>query len=86
MSAVSSGGSKVTASARTGFAAPVLTSSAVMPRGGAGGRPAVRRTGGGAGKIARMVLPVNAPERGVMTTALRAIANSPGASTLVRCA
>ena len=70
----------------TGLPVPLVTSSAVMPRGGAAGGPDARRTGAGAGKVARMVFPLNAPVRGVRSSAFLAMANSPGAWTVGRCA
>ena len=57
-----------------------------MPRGGGGAGPLARRSGGGGGNVARIVLPLKAPARGVKSTALRATANSPGAPTIGRCA
>jgi hypothetical protein len=79
--AVSSGESSVTESTRP----RPTTSICWTSRGGAGGRcPA--RCAGGAGNVTRTTRPSNSARRGVKAIVLRPTENSPGCSTLARCA
>ncbi len=57
-----------------------------MTRGGAGRAPPARVTAGMPGNATRTTLPRWPPPRGVIATALRTMANSPGSSAAARCA